>query len=143
MTQPTPEQRAAAEEVWARRKQRALDLIKPAAPAEGAGDDEPTPSFEEFRALCEAPDVQQKAAEIKAAARQPMEQAPGSPRHAPASRPGGIPRRPAGRDRIRSPGLAGSDAPAAPRAGPPPIDGAAVSPALRASVRRAGHGGRQ
>ncbi|MFF9458677.1 hypothetical protein [Streptomyces flaveolus] len=74
MTQPTPEERAAAEAVWARRKQRPLELITPARPADGAGDDEPTLSYDEFRALCEAPDVQQMAAEITAAARQRMEQ---------------------------------------------------------------------
>jgi hypothetical protein len=61
MTQPTPEAGAAAEAVWARRKQWALELITLARPADGAGDDEPT--------LCETPDVQQKAAEIEAAAR--------------------------------------------------------------------------
>jgi hypothetical protein len=75
MTQPTPEEHAAAEAVWAQRKQRALDLINLAAPADRAGDDEPTLSFEEFRALCEAPDVQQKATETEAAARQRTEQA--------------------------------------------------------------------
>ncbi|WP_225638576.1 hypothetical protein [Streptomyces solaniscabiei] len=76
MTQPTPEERDTA--VWAEvaeRKQRALELITPARPADGAGDDEPTLSYDEFRALCEAPDVQQMAAEIEAAARQRMEQA--------------------------------------------------------------------
>jgi uncharacterized membrane protein len=97
MTQPTPEERAAAEAVWARRKQRALKLITPARPADGAGDDEPTLSYNEFRALCEAPDVQQKAAEIEAAARQRTEQAatalatplPSGPAAARAGRPDG------------------------------------------------------
>jgi hypothetical protein len=97
MTQPTPEERAAAEAVWARRKQRALELITPARPADGAGDDEPTLSYEEFRALCEAPDVQQMAAEIEAAARQRTEQAatalatplPSGPMAARAGRPDG------------------------------------------------------
>jgi uncharacterized membrane protein len=76
MTQPTPAERDAA--FWAevaQRKQRALALITPARPADGAGDDEPTLSYDEFRALCEAPDVQQKVAEIEAAARQRREQA--------------------------------------------------------------------
>lgn len=72
VTQPTPEQRAAAE--LAQREQRARDLVKSAAPADGAGD-ESTLSFEEFRALCEAPDIQQKIAEIDAAVQQRMEQA--------------------------------------------------------------------
>jgi hypothetical protein len=75
MTQPTPEEREAA--FWAevaQRKQRALELITPARPATGAGDNEPTLSYEEFRALREAPDDQQKAAEIEAAARQCTEQ---------------------------------------------------------------------
>ncbi|MEU6104487.1 hypothetical protein [Streptomyces flaveolus] len=97
MTQPTPEERAAAEAVWARRKQRALELIRPARPADGAGDDEPTLSYDEFRALCEAPDVQQMAAEIEAAARQRMEQTatalatplPSGPAASRAGRPGG------------------------------------------------------
>ncbi|MCG8969108.1 hypothetical protein [Streptomyces sp. CL12-4] len=69
MIQPTPEERDAA--FWAevtQRKQRALELVTPARPADGAGDDEPTLSYNEFRALCEAPDVQQKAADIEAAA---------------------------------------------------------------------------
>ncbi|WP_077801838.1 hypothetical protein [Streptomyces sp. JHA26] len=97
MTQPTPEERDAA--IWAevaQRKQRALELITPARPADGAGDDEPTLSYEEFRALCEAPDVQQKAAEIEAAARQRTEQTatalatplPAGPTAARAGRPG-------------------------------------------------------
>ncbi|GGQ85116.1 hypothetical protein [Streptomyces flaveolus] len=76
MTQPTPEERDGA--FWAevaQRKQRALALITAARSADGAGDDEPTLSYDEFRALCEAPDVQQKVADIEAAARQCTEQA--------------------------------------------------------------------
>ncbi|MFD8277563.1 hypothetical protein [Streptomyces flaveolus] len=81
----------------AQRKQRALDLITPARPADGAGDYEPIPSYEEFRALWEAPDVQQMAAEIEAAARQRTEQAatalatplPSGPAAARAGRPDG------------------------------------------------------
>ncbi|MFF8883268.1 hypothetical protein [Streptomyces flaveolus] len=92
MTQPTAEDRAAAEAVWAQRKQRALELITPDRPADGAGDDEPTVSLEEFRALCGAPDVQQKAAGIEAAVRQRMEQTATvlatSLLHGPASRAG-------------------------------------------------------
>jgi hypothetical protein len=68
MTQPSPAERAAA--FWAevaQRKQRSLELITRARPATGAGDDEPTLSYDEFRALCEAPDVQQKVADIEAA----------------------------------------------------------------------------
>ncbi|MER6847027.1 hypothetical protein AB0A81_26465 [Streptomyces flaveolus] len=98
MTQPTPEERDA--DIWAevaQRKQRALELITPDRPADGAGDDEPTLSYDEFRALCEAPDVQQLAAEIEAAARQRMEQAttalatplPSGPAASRAGRPGG------------------------------------------------------
>jgi hypothetical protein len=98
MTQPTPEEREAA--YWAelaQRKQRALELITPARPADGAGGDEPTLSYDEFRALCEAPDVQQKVAETEAAARQRTEQAatalatplPSGPAAARAGHPGG------------------------------------------------------
>jgi hypothetical protein len=92
MTQPPDESVAAAFAEVVQRKQRALELITSARPADGAGDDEPTLSYEEFRALCEAPDVQHKAAEIEAAARRRTEQttaALATPLfHGPASRAG-------------------------------------------------------
>ncbi|MER7191384.1 hypothetical protein [Streptomyces flaveolus] len=98
MIQLTPAEQAAADwTAWAERKQRAIELIKPATPVDGAGE-EPTLSYEEFRTLCKAPDVQQKAAEIEAAARQRVEQAAAALAtpllHGPASSRAGRPGRP-------------------------------------------------